>query len=85
MKYEIPQEIIDVTTECPRDLGCLVDGKCKNLPMCEADYAGREYNTFLQSGVSQEVLQQCRFVFPSYGKLICKCPVRYYLCKEYGV
>jgi hypothetical protein len=58
MKYEIPQDILELT-EC-----------------------NSEYITFLKSGISKEVLQQCAYVFSAYDKLICKCPVRYYLFEE---
>ena len=83
-KYKIPRAILD-ETECSRDIGCLIDGKCKNRFRCEADFIGSQNVTFLKPGVSREVLQQCQYVFSAYDKLICKCPVRYYLFEEYAI
>ena len=84
MKYNIPQCILD-ETECPTEFSCLYDGKCKGFPRCDADYTASEYLTFLKPGVTKEVLHKCKYVFASYNKMICKCPVRYYLKKENGV
>ena len=84
MKYEIPQEILD-EIECPNDFGCLADGTCKEFPTCEADFIGSKNITFLKPGVTKEVLNKCPHVFSSHGRLICKCPIRYYLFEKYGV
>ncbi len=84
MKYNIPKNILD-ETECPTEFSCLYDGKCKGFPRCDADYTASEYLTFLKPGVAKEILHKCQYVFASYDKMICKCPVRYYLKKEYRV
>jgi len=84
MKYDIPQNIL-AETECPTEFNCLYDGKCKGFPRCDADYTASKYLTFLKPGLEEEILHKCQYVFSSYDKKICKCPVRYYLKKEYGV
>ena len=84
MKYQIPQSILD-ETECPYNMGCLTDGKCNNGPVPQAAFTGSRNITFLKSDVPFESVQGCPYMFKSFDKLICKCPVRFYLCKEYGV
>jgi len=84
MEYEIPQDILDATN-CPKMYTCLTDVYCKNHAMCEVNYRSGKYVTFLKPGVSQEVLQQCPYAFTSRYGVKCKCPVRYYLNKEYGI
>ena len=84
MKYIIPQDILDVT-ECNSEYSCLSKGKCKNCDQCSADFTGSKYITFLKASVSKEVLQECPYVFAAYDKLVCKCPVRYYLFNEYRI
>ena len=84
MKYEIPQDILD-ETDCLNGFGCLTDGNCKDFPMCDASFIGSRNITFLKPGVTKEVLKKCPLVFSSHSRLLCICPTRHYLVKEYGV
>jgi hypothetical protein len=84
MNYELPQDIHD-ETECPNDFGCLTDGACKDFPVCDANFIGNRNITFLNPGVTKEVLNKCPYVFSSHGRLICKCPARHYLFDKYRV
>jgi hypothetical protein len=59
-----------------------------NIPyhaQCQADFTTSKFITFLKHDVSNEVLQECPYIFEAGHWMMCKCPVRYYLNKEYGV
>jgi hypothetical protein len=83
MRYEIDQSILD-KTECSNNFGCLENRECKDLPMRKADFIGGEDITLLNSSVRKEVLNNCPYLFYSSDKLICKCPVRYFIRMKYG-
>jgi hypothetical protein len=84
-KYKISYKILN-TTCCTKDFSCLAKKEYISKFRCEADYIDNNNVVYLKPRVSKEILQQCHYAFThTSGKIICRCPVRYHLCKEYGV
>ncbi len=78
MKYKVPQDILD-TTPCPKEFKCLIDGVCGEHGECKVIYTAGEDIALLNSGVTQQILQQCPFAVSSDDGVVCRCPVRNYL------
>ena len=84
MDYKIPQYILDAT-DCSKKLTCITDVYCKGHVMCEVHHIAEKYVTFLNPGAAQEVLDECPYADDSCDMVVCKCPTRYFLHKEYGI
>ena len=84
MDYKIPQYILDAT-DCSKKLTCITDVYCKDHVMCEVHHTTEKYISFLKPGAGQESLEQCPYADHSCDMMVCKCPIRYYLHKEYGI
>ena len=83
-KDNIPQDTMCVTY-CTKGYGCIAEKEYISKFKCEADYIDNNNVVYLKSRVLKEVLRKCHYAFrhPS-GKISCRCPIRYHLCKEYG-
>ena len=79
MTYTVPDSILEAT-DCPYTFSCLETGKCGRRTICEVDYAVPENILFLKS----EVKEDCpyRWTFGA-GRQVCKCPVHYFIFKNY--
>ena len=84
MRFNIPQDILDAS-DCSHKHTCLTDAYCKGRAMCEVTCTTGRYITFLEPGFAEEALRQCPYAVKFSDKVVCKCPTRYYLHKEYGI
>ena len=84
MKYNIPQNILDVTY-CTYEFSCLTVGNCGERQLCEIDYTCGQHITVLKTEAGQQALNDCQYALEYNDEVICRCPVRYYLYQKYGV
>ena len=75
MKFEVPTNVLEETTECPSEFSCLTTGKCGN---CEVESIGGKNIIFLKS---KENIN-CPYNLTLGHATLCRCPTHYAILKN---
>ena len=77
MEMKIPQEIIEQTTQCTKNISCLSD---KTRDVCKVLHADGVNVLFIEKNA-----KSCPYKIPFGSSYICSCPIRHELYTKYNI
>jgi len=75
MAFDVPESVLQETTQCRYGLACLHHGGCGNKPLCEVEYADGKNILFLTNRDSAT----CPYRLAYADRQLCMCPTHYAL------
>ena len=79
MMYEIPNEVINASYDCPHNISCSTTGKCGDKELCAIQCDVTNDILFLETGECSDCPYRC-----TLGNLqICRCPTRNAIFRDY--
>jgi len=73
MDFDVPQSVVEETTQCRHGWACLKNGGCGELPLCEVEYADGKNILFLATKDSAT----CPYRLAYADRQLCMCPAHF--------
>ena len=73
MDFDVPESVMNETTQCQHGWACLKNGLCGKLPSCEVEYADGKNILFLATKDSAD----CPYRLAYADRQLCMCPAHF--------
>ena len=80
MNFEVPIEVFDATTKCPKHFACLSTGQCGDRELCRVDRGSDWSLLFLHS--TETLVCPYRITFGR--RQVCTCPTHFAIHRQQG-